>query len=321
MKWMRDPVREDRLKKMGFSVKFVKGVSVEDIAIEESRANNARLDDPYSEDMVEQYATAMEGGDSFPAIVLLKRPRKALLVLAGNHRLGAAILCDATEVDAYVVESEDLQTVDIFVRTDNRKESLAGQKQDESLHHILYLIDKYSLTQDEAVTMFGVKRKWFIFAKRANDVRVALGSARVKTEGVSTSVLRNMSRLLGNTKVLATTARLVIGKGLTAVQANEVCAEVKRADGERTQLACVRKWEDHYNELAQQTTVARGGAKKPLKKRAMTALSILEKLLNGDGKVKVSLTQLQITEREELAAFKKRWKKVAAQVNKMLREV
>jgi hypothetical protein len=219
-----------------------------------------------------------------------------------------------------VVESEDLQTVDIFVRTDNRKESLAGQKQDESLHHILYLIDKYSLTQDEAVTMFGVKRKWFIFAKRANDVRVALGSARVKTEGVSTSVLRNMSRLLGNTKVLVATARLVIGKGLTAVQTNEICSEVKRADGEKAQLACVRKWEDHHNELAQRSTITRGGTRKPLRKKTMTALGMLEKLLNGDGKAKTSLTQLQITEHEELATFKKRWKKVAAQINKMIRE-
>lgn len=80
---------------------------VEDISIEESLQNQARLHEPINRATVETYAAAMERGDEFPAIVLIRPGIDYLAVTAdGNHRLMAAVETGAKKVGAYVVRGE-----------------------------------------------------------------------------------------------------------------------------------------------------------------------------------------------------------------------
>src|SRR5712672_378946 len=106
MKWSSDPFAEQSMKDFGASWEIEK-VDVSSIDENASKQNNARVSTaPIQDELVEDYALAMERGDVFPLIVLFKKG-KGYIILGGNHRFQALRLLNESSIDAYIVKSDD----------------------------------------------------------------------------------------------------------------------------------------------------------------------------------------------------------------------
>ncbi len=167
LKYTDDLSAEQVLKE--FEVKWkVDWAILKDIDWPASEHNQARLDGhPIDDDLVAAYGVAKENGDEFPRVVLLKVSKK-YIIMGGNHRAKADELVGCTEMEAYIVEISDKQTIDLLPRVLNRR---GGRRtgEDEAAQHAMIAVKKYGMKQAQAARLFGIHEK-------------AIGKAIIKEE-------------------------------------------------------------------------------------------------------------------------------------------
>ena len=73
--------KENLLEEHDFA--FEASVSISNLLVKESLANNARIGDALDPELVATYVKAMKNGDVFPAIVIYRDGT----ILVGNHRV------------------------------------------------------------------------------------------------------------------------------------------------------------------------------------------------------------------------------------------
>lgn len=118
---------------------FVKDLPLSDIDEKRSFANQARVDQPIQQDLVETYVEGLKNGDIFPAIVVHRDGNK-LVNVDGNHRFAAAKKNgESNTIAAYVIKAK-AETVRILMTLLNviHGRSLSEQ---EKLWHAFFLID------------------------------------------------------------------------------------------------------------------------------------------------------------------------------------
>jgi uncharacterized ParB-like nuclease family protein len=111
---------------------------VDDIDLVASVTNNAR-DIPIDEPTVERYVAALNTGATFPPIIV-RRLKKSLVVLGGNHRTKAYREAGRSTIDAYVVECPDTVALEVAYG-DNATNGLPPTDR-ERLTHALALVAK-----------------------------------------------------------------------------------------------------------------------------------------------------------------------------------
>lgn len=127
---MRDLKTEGHLKHGQFKYTYHERIELSEIDIAGSLENPARLLKRVNEDIALNYGCAMEAGDEFPAIVLLKREAEKLLIATGVHRVKGAELARIDHFDAYIVVEPDLYRQELLIRLLNTWEGYGVSIQD-----------------------------------------------------------------------------------------------------------------------------------------------------------------------------------------------
>lgn len=292
VKWTRDPQAEALLKEKGVKYRVVPGIKLSTIQIQESLRNNARLDAPIDDDVVEDFAFKMaQPNAEFPMPILHDR-RGGYFVLSGNHRIGACEHVEEKTVDAYLVDCDDAMTIDDIIRTANR---LHGKRQDrqEALRHAYAQVQAFNLSIGDAAAKFQVPEQRLKNYIRADKLRVKLQldgvtAARDFTPGV----LLSLGRLSDNDVVFRETAKAVGRMNLKQKEVDAFVDEVRHAPKEQSeQLATIGR---HSQRLQQAHKEAASEAKKrPIKTQFTSKLRALLRYMRK--KNPTDLAQLQIT--------------------------
>lgn len=109
---MHDPNTEQFLRRLGVTFTLKQKVPLSEIDMVEARANPARAYRAINDEALLKYSLAMQRGDDFVAIVLIKRSTSRLYILAtGLHRVIAALEwvkpTPLLYLDAYICDCHD----------------------------------------------------------------------------------------------------------------------------------------------------------------------------------------------------------------------
>ena len=296
--WTADPSAEPALKEFG--VKYEVGsVDLADIDWDLSRDNHARIiGKQIDEDLVAEYALAMERGDAFPMPVVRKQGRK-YVVMGGNHRFQAVKLLDGTKAECYIVSTSDGYTIDMLPRVLNRR---GGRRTsaDEAYQHALYAMNKYGITIKEAAAAFGVSDKALGNKVQVNELRGVLVGKGVPADKLTDEACRLLAVVKNNENVLVSAANLVHKSKFVGHETKDFVNKIKSARTEASAMAVVAEYEDKLGTKNGKPEAKR--AQKVVRMKFLRSLTGIESVIQKAN----SLARLQITEPEEKSDVAKR---------------
>lgn len=197
--WCADLKAESDLERM--AVQFeVKKITVGQIDFSESQVNGARLNDALVNYLIEDYMTAMRHGDTFPRPVVYAG-KGGWVILSGNQRCEAVRrlinedeVGKTTRIEVYVVGTEDQFLLEIIARSGNVGHGGRSEKQ-ERLMHAIYAVRSLGMATKDAAKIFIVTETSISMHIRAEKQRSELANRGVNTEGISTTILADLTRL------------------------------------------------------------------------------------------------------------------------------
>lgn len=152
----RNPQIEQHLTDRQFNWTF-QMLPLEALDEDRSLKNQARIGKPIDQNTVARYATAMDNGDVFPAIIAAEVPgANGLMIVDGNHRYQALKSIDPTaHIATYVIVGAPIAAITVMTFEANTRHGLPTNEADR-LHQGLWLMDN-GLTAEEAARRLGVK--------------------------------------------------------------------------------------------------------------------------------------------------------------------
>lgn len=329
--WASDLAAESRVKRLGGTMTVQKGIPLKEIDIHGSRANNARLESAFREDLALEYAISMEAGDRFPYPILRAvqttrhngtggHSKFKYSVLSGNHRVGAAELNKAETVDAYILDSTDEQVIELVCRSANRWMG-DRQNREEAIEHARAMMDKYAFSAAHMAKVFGLREQNLQAALRAESIRDLLEKNLVNATGIPRNTLLALSPMSDNHEVLRQAGLAVLRHKMTQDTAKKMCADVQAARDERSMLQAITKWEQTMEEekpKAAPGTRVRAQKTDPRAKLTKLLNNVLDFLDRGGPgrKAFMSLSQLRITTPEDKKALLAKYREVRAAVKR-----
>lgn len=306
MEWIRDQVVEKKLADLGAKWEF-KIIKISSLLIEESKQNNARFK-PIDDEQVLKYAVAMEGGMPFVGIVITPQHK----ILAGNHRVAAAIWANEKVIGAYVVKNGDQRMYDTFIRADNTRHG-QGLDDEEAIQHCIHrhVVNGESLTDLNKEYFGGSTAKYqrLLGAWQANVVATHLSA-----EGVDVDKLRcicgrtALQRLhvlcpsehggMRMIRVLREAAQTAIKHRLGEGDVQLMVRSVKDTKSESEALEAIKEFSRQHGKAL------RSGPALPKRKEFLKRLSCLVNYLatGNDGHPFTSLAELEIEEEADQKA-------------------
>ena len=257
-----------------------KRIQINDINTRKSLQNQARFQ-PLDEKLVVTYAEAMQGGDRFPPIVVLDEGLAAgMLVIDGNHRVAAATLAGADEIDAYVTTNLSERTVSVLTFDANTKHGLPTSPE-ERKQHAIYLVETAGISQREASQMLNVPARELnksLQVARANRRLAALDIERWQNLGSS---MRERLQSISNNNVFKVAAELAIAARLSQEAINELVTDVNKAATEADQIAVVEAERERQSDRIKATIGGRATLPKSVM-RLSRSLAYAERVVPED---------------------------------------
>ena len=260
----RDPAMEAWLDERHATWTFHHALALDDVDQAASRANQARLE-ALDDDVVDRYAAAMQRGDRFPPVLGLRRKRRKVLLLGGNHRYTAAARAGLETIPAYVVDAEPEMATRLMYE-DNRRHGLPPSD-NERIAQAVHLMDQ-GWTQEAAAECVGIS------AGKVNRARGTIkADQRAKTlqiEGWEQLPKTSRWRLssVRSDPVFVELANLVIAARLTADGVFDLVTRVNDARSDADALNLIGTELEARRADIQTATGGHGGAKKPTTPRA-----------------------------------------------------
>lgn len=259
---MRNPTYEQALAKQGLGFEYAEQVPLDNIDASKGLRNQARLECPLDEGLVDRYAACMRDGDQFPPLVLWRPGRGAWIPVDGNQRLAAAAKAKRKTFDAYLLETKDQMVADRISWVFNNLVNGKRLSLEESLQHAVSFVRKYGMDCKQAAKEWGVP-DW----KVRNEVRLlelkdALGRQNVRRLPPDEKLVRIASVEKAGEDVLALAAAAVAENGLTPKQCDEMAAQVSRAKTHEAKLQAVAEYAVSEEAKAQKE-ITKGGRSAP----------------------------------------------------------
>lgn len=286
-------------------------IPIEDLKIEESKANNARFHEEIDDDHVERIAIAMNAGKPLPLIICTPDG----FILSGNHRVAAAVINDYTHVMAYVVLNGTPEVHDEIARTSNAD---AGKPltEEQLLEQAAYLVIGHGKPISEAATALNLPY---------NRVKPLVDAMRVRNEledaGLNSASLHN-DQLLSIKKIESKRVRhefaaTAIDAKLNTKQTRDLYTSVTKCDTERQQLAAIKDW--------------RAQIIAPVRKHRKNRDKIMDLVVNTNGllhfltkgnggKPFTDIEQIEFMGDDEIKEFKKAWDAAKRQLTTLLND-
>lgn len=228
---MRNQTYEQALTKHGLEWEYVESVPLADIDQQKSLRNQARLDTPVSEELIDAYTEADKEGYQFPAIVLWRPGKGKWLVVDGNHRLIVKIRSNQNAIDAYVIANNDPKVIDRLTWTFNNLVNGKRLSQEEAMQHAVSFVQKYGATLADATKEWKVPYAQLATRIRVNEGKETLQKHNIKITPVLTDdIIRDLVPLKTQGEDLFCKAAEVVAKsGATRDDVDELMRDVKRA--------------------------------------------------------------------------------------------
>ena len=153
---MRNPTYEQALANQGVKWEYVEKFDMAEIDYQKGLQNQARLEMPLDDDLVNAYALRMKDGDQFPPIVLWRPGKGRWIPVDGNHNLAAKRKNNWKRTDAYLLDTKDQQVADRLTWTFNNSVNGRRLTPAEAMEHALSFVRKYGLPLTEAAKEWGV---------------------------------------------------------------------------------------------------------------------------------------------------------------------
>lgn len=239
---MRNPAYEQALTAQGVEWEYVEKVGLDEINVSKSLANQARLDEPLSEELVEQYGRLEKEGCQSPPLVLW-RPGKGMWIVAdGNHRVAAKKRAGRKHADAYVLKCSDQRVIDRLTWTFNNAVNGKRLTQEECLQHAIDYVRKYNVSQTDAAKEWGVKHNTLALKVRVAEGREILQKNDVKmTASLTEEALMWLNPLRdAGEDVYCEAARVVGQTGMTRDDVYELARDVKKAKTSEEKLKAIQ---------------------------------------------------------------------------------
>lgn len=213
---------------------LVDALDLDDVDLAASLANQARRE-PLHEDVVARYAADMVAGDTFPPVLVTRRPDGRLVLLGGNHRAAAARRAKAS-LSALVVHG-DASVLTLLKYEDNRRHGLPPTTE-ERLEQGLLLMD-LGYSQREAARAVGVPQ-----AQLSKQQSIAAADLRAVELDISAfcSLARDVRWRLGqitNDVAFGAAAELAAERRLTISRTTQLVDAIAAAPDELAALALV----------------------------------------------------------------------------------
>ncbi len=271
---MRDLIYEQALAKQGLPVNYVEKIPLKDIDPNKGLRNQARLEEPLNTDLVDDYERALEAGDEFPALVLVRSSARSKWgLIDGNHRLAARLRCQLkfkgkekekmSSVDAYVVECADQFVVDRVTWTFNDSVNGVRNSNNSRHQHGLTLVRKYGMSIKDAAQQVHVKYGTLANILKIEQVRDIAAKQGIDTRKVSDDRLRSVAPLIDlGEDVVGSALNIINSNGLNQEQCAEMIVKVKEARTHNAKLEALEDYK-HKPEVAARRAETQGGKTNP----------------------------------------------------------
>jgi hypothetical protein len=248
LKWVRDPMMDNGLKRIGIEFELVRGYKVADVNIEVSKAAQSRGNRGVNDDHALTLSMAMIApGAVFLMTVLNMLKRCPTIVVSGLHRIIACIIADVKTIDAYVLSCTDDIKLDMLATLANIWPEHSPLTMDEKLAKVAYMVEHHSVAMKDLATEFAVPYSLVNTYLRQNECNLLLSGLGIDTGAVSRTNLGKLFMLRHDTKVLSEVAKFVVQHTLKGEKIDQFIAEVRSQETQPEKLSSVMRWEREYS--------------------------------------------------------------------------
>lgn len=247
----RDPALEKYFDSKMVDYQFFSALPIEEVDVEASIRNQARIENAVIPSRVAQYAEAKRRGDVFPALVGYRSGNR-VVIMDGNNRFHADLEVEARTVPFYIVKGK-AEILTVMTYELNRRNGERPSKVDDEKQGI-HLLDT-GLTVDEAAATVGLTRNvlqnlWLV--EQANRRARFLG---IRGWDKLSNTAKKTLRMLGSDVVFREFARFAIDGKLTVTEINEAVRAINAERSEGEQLASI----DRVKKTAKEAVQERAG--------------------------------------------------------------
>lgn len=303
--WVRDEALEHFLRSQG--VDFTTAVIDLDSIDKKSSLQQSGRIDRLNDELVEQYAEAMERGAAFPALLCAQNGNDKRDCLSGNHRVHAAEKARRRQALAYLLTTKDKAVWDELARILNCANGAPSSMQ-ERLLNAKHLVETYGYTVADAATKCGLKASRLHAFLRSEEVRKKIGKAFAPTRLTDNHMQAVAPLIKANQLVGVEVSRAANTHRWTAQELADVVKDVRKCESEADMLATMNK---RVAELRK--PVSSPLRRTPIKTELLRVLAQMRRLL-ADAE---SLDNLQVTDPQDIGNVKQQF----AWVAKRMREI
>lgn len=240
--WMPDPRVEATLSDLGATWEYYRDVNINLIDVNESKNNQARIGSPILLHLVDDYATSMENGAVFPALVGFARGDGSFYLADGNNRLPAAKRAGIAAIDLYVVQSNDAYVRNLVILKLNRLNG-ARPPREHTIQQILTLVKTYGKEVHEVARDLDVSVSSVNTEIRRDTTRKRLYNTQIRPEALSMASLDALHRVTTDAGLRAA-AELLVAAKLPESDVRRLAQEVGEQHSEAGQQAVVDQWKN-----------------------------------------------------------------------------
>lgn len=261
---MQNPIYDQTLAREGVEFEYADKVSLDDIDSRKGLANQARLEEPLDEGLVESYAALMREGVQFPPLVLWRPGKGRWIPVDGNQRLAACHKAGKRSIDAYLLKTTDQLVIDRLTWCLNNLVNGKRLTRDEALHHAAAYVRKYDVGPKQASKIWGVKDGDLRKYVAVQDKKDVLDKHRVRLPAsFSDEKLYKMAGLTqAGEDVFVRAVKAVIATGVGGKEIVDLCDEIRSARTSEAKLQVVADFEKS-DAAIQARAETQGGRVKP----------------------------------------------------------
>lgn len=241
---MRNQVYEQLLDKQGVSWEYVESLPISEINVNKSLNNQARLDNPLDEGLIDSYTQSMKDGFEFPPLVVWRPGKGMWLLIDGNNRLAAKLKLSHKTTDVYMILNSDPKVIDRITWRWNNLVNGKRLSPEESMQHAVSYCRKYNTSYKEAAKEWGVNENSLSQKVKVEESKDILRSNNVKItpalDDYSIRLLQGL-RSVGE-DLFCEAATVVATTGATSEDVEEMLREVKRAKNVEGKQFIVREF-------------------------------------------------------------------------------
>jgi hypothetical protein len=242
---VKDPRIEAWLDSEAVQWTYEELVPLTDFDAEASKHNQARVQAPIIEDLVERYTLALIDGADLPAVIGKRRDKDNMVVLIdGNQRLAAHVEAERTAIDCYLIHGTNDAKEIALCWTANKLNGDAGSALDRMLqakhYHKLYP----NFPSKEVARLFGIKESTFSNSLREDEVTQRLHDFGLDADAINATNKHRLHTYIRSDVTFREAAKLCQEANLVGNQAQEFWADVRRAKTDTAVQDVIRAWRE-----------------------------------------------------------------------------